>query len=100
MYLILGDKTTTIEGTKGDSFTYQWNVTKTNTQPPPIQLMTTQSETNTITFKLNGDVLTGTWDVKQSFTCVGGMCGTSNPNCNWTDQLKGRHLDIDRLKVY
>lgn len=100
MYLILGDKKTTIEGTKGEKYVFQWNVTEMDSEPPPVNITVTDKVDNNITFAIEGNTLSGTWEMKETHTCSGSGCSVAVPNCTVTHQLKGRHLDIDRYKVY
>jgi hypothetical protein len=100
MFLILADKKTVAEGTKGDSYTFQWSTTVTNSTNPPVSTTTTDSVTNTVSFKVSGDTFTGTWENKQVHTCSGSSCTTTLPNCTVTNQIKGRRIDVDRYRVY
>ncbi len=102
MYLILGDKKTVIEGSKGDNYNFQWTVTVVDTEPAPIMATLTSTVTNTVQFKLSGDTLSGTWQVKNTYSCTGADCGnaTLTPNCDVTNQIRGRRLEADRYKVY
>jgi len=100
MFLILGDKQTVVEGTKKDSYTYEWSTTTTETQQIPSTVTATKTKANTLNFKVNGDTLTGTWEVRETYTCTGTSCMGTTPNCTVTHQIKGRKLDIERLKVY
>lgn len=102
MYLILADKKTVIEGSKGDSYNFAWTVTVTDTEPAPVMATLTSTTTNTVQFKLSGDTLSGTWEVKNTYSCTGADCGnaTLTPNCDVTNQIRGRRLEADRYKVY
>ena len=100
MYLILSDKKTVIEGTKNDNYNFQWTITETDTEPPPVNVTVTDTVANTISFKLSGATLSGSWEMKETHLCSGSGCTVSVPNCTVTHQLKGRELDADRYKVY
>ncbi len=102
MYLVLADKKTVIEGTKGDSFSFQWSVTEVDTAPPQGMGTLTDAIASNLQFKLNGDTLTGTMEVKETHSCSGTLCGgvMLDPNCTVTHQIRGRKLDADRYKVY
>jgi hypothetical protein len=102
LYLILADKKTVIEGTKGDSYTFQWSVTVVDTDPPPTMITQTDTLSNNVQFKLSGDTLSGTWQTKETHACTGADCGnvTLTPNCEVTSQIRGRRLEADRYKVY
>jgi hypothetical protein len=100
-YLVLADTNkTVIEGTKSDSFNFTWTVTNTDNEPPPIMYLNSHSTTNTITFKTSGNTMTGTWEVKDTYTCTGQACTDVTPNCDVTSTINGAQLDVSRYKVY
>ena len=100
MYLILGDKKTTVEGTKGDGYSFQWTITDTDAEPPPVNITVTDTVANNVSFKVSGDTLSGTWEVKETHTCSGSGCANSRPNCTVTNQIRGRRLEVDREQNY
>lgn len=100
MYLVLADKKTIIEGTHNDTFNFQWTVTTTDQEPPPVNVTVTDAVANTVSFKVDGATLSGTWELKETHACNGAGCTNPIPNCTVTGQLKGRQLDVDRYKVY
>lgn len=89
-----------VEGTKGDSYSFTWTQTETNTQAPPISMTRTDTYTNVVTFKPNGDTFTGSWETKETHACSGGGCAGNIPNCDVTNQIKGRRIDVDRERQY
>lgn len=102
MYLVLADKKTVIEGTKGDGYSFQWSVTQVNSAPPQGMGSLTDVTASNLQFKISGDTLSGTMEVKETHTCAGTLCGgvTLEPNCTVTHQIRGRKLDADQYKVY
>jgi hypothetical protein len=102
MYLVLADKKTVIEGTKADSFSFQWTITNVDTTPPQGMGTLTDTSVNTVAFKVSGETMSGTWEEKETHTCAGTSCSgvTLQPNCTVTSQISGRKLDVSRYKVY
>jgi hypothetical protein len=102
MFLVLADKKTVIEGAKADSYTFQWTVTNVDNTPPQGMGSLTDTTVNTLTFKVSGDTMSGSWEVKQTHSCAGTFCGglTLQPNCTVTNTVYGRKLDVSRYKVY
>ncbi len=100
-YLVLNDTDkTVIQGTKTDGYNFTWTVTVTDNEPPPIMYLNTHTTTNTITFKTSGSTMTGTWEVKDTYSCSGQACTDVMPNCDTTNPINGAQLDVSRYKVY
>ena len=74
MYLVLADKKTVIEGTKGDSYSFQWSVTEVDTAPP--QGMGTLTDAIATTWfqakRRYADRHDGS---KETHSCSGTLCG-------------------------
>jgi hypothetical protein len=89
-----------IQGTQADSYSFPWTITTVTTEPSPLNSVMTSTETDTITFKTSGGTLTGTWEVKNTYSCVGTDCMNVLPNCDVTSNIAGRQLDISDYKTY
>ena len=98
-FLLMGDGKTVYEGTKTDGYRFEWTVQSTAKETFPVKRSTTDTYTNVVSFRADGETLDGKWEVRETHTCSG-ECMDVQPNCSLEHKLTGRRIERQKYQAY
>jgi len=98
-FLMMGDSQTVYEGVKMDGYRFEWTTQTTAKETFPVKRTTTDTYTNVLSFKIDGETLDGKVEVRETHTCSG-ECMDVTPNCSLEHKITGRRIERDKFQTY